>query len=119
MAGLQFLSKLVVKRRSLNTIAGNSYNLILLATSSLPYLSSLVLESDYDISETDIAITSHTLYQLLSSRKAPFSLKMVCMKLDSNGISSITRYLLDSQCLLKELELIRCAIDSIVISAVC
>ena len=61
LAGLQFLSKLVVKRKSLNTIPGNSYNLILLAISSLPYLSSLVLESDYDISETDIAIPSHTL----------------------------------------------------------
>ena len=117
LAGLQFLSKVVVKRKSLNTVPGNSYNLILLAISSLPYLSSLVLESDYDISETDIAITSHTLYQLLSSRKTPFSLKMVCMKLD--GISSITHYLLDSQCLLKELELIIGVLLILVISAVC
>lgn len=111
LAGLQFLSKLVVKRKSLNTIPGNSYNLILLAISSLPYLSSLVLESDYDVSETDIAITSHSLYQLLSNRKTPFSLKMVRMKLDGNSISSIAHYLLDSRCLLKELELISCGID--------
>ena len=111
LSDLQFLTKLVVKRRSSVTKPGNSYSLILSAVSSLPHLSSLELESEVDVSEDDITISSHSLTQLLSTRKTPFSLKMICMKVDNNGIASIAHYICDSKCFLKELHLIKCGID--------